>query len=42
MRAIMLDKLDARVLFLPQLQVTINRRRDDEVRAAFRRPTNSG
>jgi len=31
----MLDKLDARVLLLPQLQMTIDGRRDDKVRAAF-------
>ena len=32
MRAIVLDEFYARLLFFPQLQVTINRRRDDEVR----------
>ena len=32
MRTIMLDKLYACVLFFPQLQVTIDRRRNDEVR----------
>ena len=35
MRAVVLDKLDPRVLFLPQLQVAVDRRRDDEVRAVF-------
>jgi hypothetical protein len=29
----MLDKLDARVLFLPQFEMTIDGGRDDEVRA---------
>ena len=29
----MLDKLDPRVLFLPQLEMTIDRGRNDEVRA---------
>ena len=37
-RAVVLDKLDARVLFLPQLQVAVDRRRDDEVRAVFFHP----
>jgi hypothetical protein len=41
-RAIMLDKLDACLLLLPQLQVTIDRRRDDKVRSAFRPSKNSG
>lgn len=33
--AVVLDEFDARVLFLPQLQVAIDGRRDDEVRAVF-------
>ena len=33
MRKIMLDELDARVLFLPQLEMAIDRSRNDEVRA---------
>src|SRR5712671_4504328 len=32
-RAIMFDKLDPRLLLLPQLEVSIDRSRDDEVRA---------
>lgn len=35
MRTIMLDELDARVLFLPQLEMAIDGGRDDEVRAVF-------
>jgi len=35
MRTIVLDELDARVLFLPQLEMAIERGRDDEVRAVF-------
>jgi hypothetical protein len=35
MRPIMLDELDARVLFLPQLEMAIDRGRNDEVRAVF-------
>ncbi len=31
----MLDELDARILFLPQLELAIDRRRDDKVRAVF-------
>jgi hypothetical protein len=34
-RPAVLDELDACVLFLPQLQVAIDRRRDDEVRAVI-------
>jgi len=34
-RAVVLEELDARVLWLPQLQVAINGRPDDEVRAVF-------
>ena len=30
-RAVVFDKLDARVLFLPQLEMSIDRRRDDKV-----------
>lgn len=36
MRAVVLDKFDARFLFLPQLEMAIDGRRDDEVRAALR------
>ena len=35
-RAVMLDKLDARLLLLPQLEMAIDGSRDDEVRAASR------
>jgi hypothetical protein len=35
MRTIMLDELDARLLFLPQLEMAIDRGRNDEVRAVF-------
>ena len=35
-RAVVLDKLDARFLFLPQFEMAIDGRRDDEVRAALR------
>jgi hypothetical protein len=31
----MLDELDARILFLPQLEMAIDGRRDDKVRAVF-------
>ena len=33
-RTVVLDKLDARLLLLPQLQVAVDRRRDDKVRIA--------
>jgi hypothetical protein len=35
-RAVVLDKLDSRLLLLPQLEVAIDGRRDEEVRAALR------
>ena len=35
-RAVVLDKLDARLLLLPQLEMAIDGRRDDEIRAASR------
>jgi hypothetical protein len=35
MRTIMLDELDAGVLFLPQLEMAIDRGRNDEVRAVL-------
>jgi len=34
-RAVVLDELDTRVLWLPQLQVAIDGRHGDEVRAVF-------
>jgi hypothetical protein len=44
MRAIMLDEFDARILFLPQLEMAIDGGRNDEVRAVFmlRRIGNKG
>ena len=36
MRAVVLDKLDARLLLLPQLEMAIDGRRDDEIRAVLR------
>ena len=35
-RAVVLDKLDARLLLLPQLEMAIDGRRDDEIRAVVR------
>jgi hypothetical protein len=41
MRTIMLDKLDARVLFLPQFEVTIDGGRNDEIRAVLQYVTSN-
>ena len=40
--AIMLDELDARILFLPQLEMAIDGRRNDKIRAVFTLRSNGG